>query len=83
MHIVYGGRRTACDDTFVHTATTRLRLLLANIMADAGSARDVIEAEFQDESDRTYLTRELERLQATAHRIVAFLDEDVVNARRH
>lgn len=73
----------SCDDNCVTTATTQLRLLLANIIADAGSAGVVIDAGIQDESDRTYLSREVERLQATAHRIVAFLDEEVVGTPRH
>lgn len=30
-----------------------------------------------------YLTREIEQLQSTVHRIGAFLDEDVVDALRH
>jgi hypothetical protein len=63
--------------------TTRLRLLLANVVSDAGSMRDVVTTEVRESNDVAYLLREVERLQNAAHRIVAFLDEDVIDTIAH
>ena len=58
--------------------TTNLRLLLANVMADAGAMRDIVTTDVQEQRDVRYPLLEIDRLQATAHRIVAFLDHDVI-----
>lgn len=63
--------------------TTKLRLLLANIVADAGTIREVVASDIQDPGDTEYLLREVELLQTAAHRMIAFLDEDVIEGTRH
>ena len=58
---------------FVPTPETRLRLILADVMFDAGKLRETL-VEFREAADRTYIESEIDRLQAAAHRIAAFLD---------
>lgn len=67
----------------VMDTTTTLRLLLANVVADAGSIREVVTAEVREPSDAAYLLREVERLQNAAHRIIGFLDEDLIDTIAH
>jgi hypothetical protein len=55
-------------------ASMYLRFLMANVIADAGTARTIVSG-LPSAGDREYLGRELDRLQSAAHRIVALLDE--------
>jgi hypothetical protein len=57
----------------VPDATTRLRLLRADVITDVRSLRETLE-EVTPANDRTYIEREVDNIQAAAHRIVAFLD---------
>ena len=62
--------------------TTKLRLLLANVIADAGVMREVVSDKVREQPDAQYLLQEVDRLQATAHRIVVFLDHDTIELSR-
>ena len=50
-----------------------MRLLLADVIALTGELRSTL-LELGEPSDRAYVELEIDRLQAAAHRIVAFLD---------
>jgi hypothetical protein len=63
--------------------TTKLRLLLSNVIADSGALRDIVTSDVREELDIRYLLVEVDRLQSTAHRIVAFLDQDVIERARN
>lgn len=57
------------------SGVTQLRYSLANIITDAGSMREIVASAMSDAADRAYVESEVDRLQAAAHRIIAFLDE--------
>jgi len=63
--------------------TTRLRLLLANVIADAGAVRAIVSGDIRESGGVVYLLQEVDRLQATAQRIVAFLDEGRIDTAPH
>ena len=64
------------------TPTTKLRLVLADVISNSGSIRDLVEAEISEENDWEYLRREVEKMQSAAHRVIAFLDHDVIGEPR-
>lgn len=51
----------------------RMRVILADLITRTAELRDLL-AHVSEAADRGYLELEIDRLQATAHRILAFLD---------
>jgi len=72
---ITGGAAAVARSRGMANGVTQLRYLLANIITDAGSMREIVANVMSDTADRAYVDSEVDRLQAEAHRIIAFSDE--------
>lgn len=63
------------------TAEIRLRQAIADLSVDIGKIVEVLPI-VSDDADRSYLEREVDRIQGAAHRLIAFLDTGILDTPR-